>query len=94
MKFIEYRGMKIFIAPGRRVFTKIGEPDKVLGTARQAQRVWLLRIPNHEWDVTPDMPVARLNRIAGAKIKKVPVLGFPSWQACAKEIDRVIGGAK
>lgn len=63
--------------------------NKVVATAKYAHRIWILRIPGHEWPETADMPVSRLRRVPGDKLEKVAVKGFESWQACADEIERV-----
>lgn len=80
-------GVTILRGAARASFVRDG---KVVGSARRSQRTWLLSIPGHQWDVTPDMPAARFWRVpGGAALKKISVKGFASLQACAKEINRV-----
>jgi len=68
------------------------EGNKTIASARNVgRRTWLLRIQGHQWLITPDMPSARFQRIPGGKGEMLytVVKGFPSWQACAKEVERV-----
>jgi hypothetical protein len=63
---------------------------KTIATARIVGRTWLLSIPGHQWAVTPDMPVARFNKIPGDKITKVSVKGFPSKASALAEVKTVL----
>lgn len=73
-------------------FSLVEKPThgEVLASAKRVGRNWLLRIPGHRWDVTPEMPTNRLNSIPGdGPIATTDVKTFPSWQACAKEVERI-----
>lgn len=86
-----YRSLTVYRSGSGASFVRNG---KVIATARYANRQWLLRIPGHQWTITPDMPTARFQKVPGGKaLTHTPVKGFTSWQACAKEIERIRGGA-
>jgi hypothetical protein len=65
---------------------------KIVATARYVGRKsWLLKIEGHQWPITADMPVARFLRIPGNGMTHTTVKGFPTWQRCAVEVERVLG---
>lgn len=63
---------------------------KPVASAHKRGRQWLLRIPGWQWHVTPDMGVARMNRVPGDKIKTTPVKAFGSAAAAKKEADAIL----
>ncbi len=84
---VTYRGFTILIGSIGASFVREG---KVVASARRAQRLWLLQIPGHQWEITPDMPIARFQKLpGGATLTRTPVKGFPSYQACVIEIERL-----
>lgn len=76
-------------------FTRPGNDKVVVGTARRYGRQWQLRVPGHQWKITPDMPIARFQRVpGGSALTETPVKSFASWQACAREIENILGGQR
>lgn len=69
----------------------ISKDGKVIATAKRGQgRQWILRVPGHQWEITPDMPISRFQKIPGGKaLTQSPVKGFKSLAACVKEVDRL-----
>jgi len=68
------------------VMTRPGEPNKVVGTAKGVRRIWLLRVPGHQFTVTPDMPSAKIWPVGG----QISVKAFPSWQAAVKATAEIV----
>jgi hypothetical protein len=84
-----YRSLCVYLGGVGASFVRNG---RVIATARYANRWWILRIPGHQWEITPDMPTARFQKIPGGQaLTHTPVKGFKSWQACAKEIEHICG---
>jgi len=83
-------GLVMHMIPNRAIGWMEGR--RTVATARNmGQRCWLLRFEGHQWEITPDMPAYRFQRIPGAKgsMLTTVVKGFPSWQACAKEVELI-----
>ena len=84
-------GVTIHRVPTRSASWVAADGRTVLATARRFKSAgvpvtWLLRVPGYQWEVTPDMPASRIWKIGGL----IPTKGFPSWQACDREVARVL----
>jgi len=76
---------------GRSVVWMAVDGRTTIATAKRIKAsgipvTYLLRVPGYQWDVTLDMPAARIWRDGS----KIPVKGFPSWQACDREVARIL----
>lgn len=89
MEKFPYRSLVVDKGTSKIAFSRGG---KVIGVAIKAKgHKWLLRIPGHQWVVTDDMGVSRLNTVPGDKITKTSVKPCKSWQAAAKELEKILG---
>lgn len=76
---------------GRAVVWMTVDGRTMVATAKRIKTAgrpvtYLLRVPGYQWDVTPDMPAARIWRDGS----KILVKGFPTWQACDREVARIL----
>lgn len=64
-----------------------GQP---VASVRKSGAQWLARIEGWQWYVTPDMGVARMNRIPGDKTKFTPVKAFSTAKTAQEEVQRIL----
>jgi len=76
-----------------KLFTRVGQ---LVAKAKKvpARKGWLLTIPGHRWEVTPDMPTNRFNLIPGAtKITSTDCKFFQTFPECRREVTNIRGNA-